>query len=188
MGPVTTLTELDEARFTEKIDAMLAVYTAAMRPEPQQLAGRRSIMARHVGNPGFRALAVTDGSGELIAFTYGFHGVHGQWWHDMVSYALAASAGASRSAEWMSDSFEIAELHVLPAHQGRGIGTNLLLRLAAGRAERTAVLSTHDTDSPARHLYRKLGFTDLLTSFRFSGWDPLYAVMGARLPLPGIPS
>jgi ribosomal protein S18 acetylase RimI-like enzyme len=103
----------------------------------------------------------------------------------MVSYALATSVGTSRAAEWMSDSFEIAELHVLPAHQGQGIGRNLLLRLAAGRAERTAVLSTHDTDSPARHLYRALGFTDLLTSFAFSGWDPLYAVMGARLPLPG---
>jgi ribosomal protein S18 acetylase RimI-like enzyme len=185
MGPVTTLIELDETRFTEKIGAMLTVYSAAMRPGTQQLAGRRSIMAKHAGNPGFRALAVTDGSGELIAFTYGFHGAPGQWWHDMVSYALATSVGTSRAAEWMSDSFEIAELHVLPAHQGQGIGRNLLLRLAAGRAERTAVLSTHDTDSPARHLYRALGFTDLLTSFAFSGWDPLYAVMGARLPLPG---
>ena len=183
MEPATTLTELDADRFSTEIDRMLAVYTAAMRPGPQQLPGRRSIMARHAGNSGFRALAVTDSGSELIAFTYGFHGAPGQWWHDMVSYALAASSGAPSAAEWLSDSFEVAELHVLPAHQGRGIGRSLLTRLVADRTERTAVLSTHDSDSPARHLYTDVGFTDLLRSFRFSGGDPPYAVMGARLPL-----
>jgi ribosomal protein S18 acetylase RimI-like enzyme len=183
MGPVTTLTELGAARFTAAIDKMLAVYTAAMRPVPAQLAGRRSIMARHATNPGFRALAVLDGAGEPVAFSYGFHGESGQWWHDMVSYALAASAGAARASEWLSDSFEVAELHVMPAYQNRGLGRNLLLRLTAERDERNAVLSTHDSESAARHLYRSLGFSDLLTSFRFSGGDPLYAVMGATLPL-----
>ena len=47
----------------------------------------------------------------------------------------------------------------------------------------TAVLSTMDTNSPARRLYRSLGFTDLLTGYRFSGAPVPYAVMGAALPL-----
>ncbi len=183
MGPATTLTELGAARFTAAIDKMLAVYTAAMRPAPSQLAGRRSIMARHAANPGFRALAVLDDAGQPVAFSYGFHGETGQWWHDMVMYALAASAGAAEASEWLSDSFEVAELHVMPAFQNRGLGRNLLLRLTGDREEQNAVLSTHDSESPARHLYRSLGFVDLLTSFRFSGGDPLYAVMGAKLPL-----
>jgi ribosomal protein S18 acetylase RimI-like enzyme len=183
MGPVTTLTELGAARFVVAVDKLLAVYTAAMNPAPSQLAGRRSIMARHATNPGFRALAVLDGDGEPVAFSYGFHGEAGQWWHDMVSYALSASAGAAPAAHWLSDSFEVAELHVKPAYQHIGLGRSLLLRLTGNLDERIAVLSTQDSDSPARHLYRSLGFTDLLTAFRFSGGDPPYAVMGAALPL-----
>ena len=95
-GRATTLTELGAARFVMAVDKLLAVYTAAMNPAPSQLAGRRSIMARHATNPGFRALAVLDGDGEPVAFSYGFHGEAGQWWHDMVNYALSASAGAAR--------------------------------------------------------------------------------------------
>ena len=82
------------------------------------------------------------------------------------------------------DSFEVAELHVAPDYQGRGVGADLLLRLTSGRPERTALLSTRDADTPARRLYRGTGFTDLLTAFRFfPGGDPPYAVMGAELPL-----
>ena len=183
MGPATTLTELGAARFAAAVDKMLAVYTAAMNPAPSQLSGRRSIMARHAANPGFRALAVLDDTGEPVAFSYGFHGEAGQWWHDMVNYALAASTGAAEATRWLSDSFEVAELHVTPAYQHQGLGRSLLYRLTAGLGERNALLSTHDAESPARHLYRSAGFVDLLTAFRFSGGDPAYAVMGATLPL-----
>jgi hypothetical protein len=68
-----------------------------MRPAAELLAGRRTIMAGHAGNPGFRALAVTDdGTGETVGFGYGFHGAAGQWWHDTVSRALAARSGDQR--------------------------------------------------------------------------------------------
>jgi ribosomal protein S18 acetylase RimI-like enzyme len=133
----------------------------------------------------------------LAGFTYGFHGAPGQWWHDTVAGALAVSFASAESrahsaypapgagVAWLDDSFEVAELHVRPAYQGMGIGRQLLLRLASGRPERTAVLSTVDAESRARRLYRGVGFTDLLTGFRFSGGEPPYAVMGARLPLRG---
>ena len=89
----------------------------------------------------------------------------------------------TRFTEHWTSGFEVAELHVLPSYQGKGIGRELLLRLTSGRPERTAVLSTADAESRARRLYRGVGFTDLLTGFRFSGGEPAYAVMGARLPL-----
>ena len=187
MGSATTLTELDAARFVIAVDKMLAVYTAAMNPAASQLAGRRAIMARHATNPGFRALAVLD-DGEPVAFSYGFHGESGQWWHDMVNYALAASAGAPEASHWLSDSFEVAELHVKPAYQHQGLGRSLLYRLTADLEEHNALLSTHDSESPARQLYRSAGFVDLLTAYRFSGGDPPYAVMGAALPLRDIRS
>jgi ribosomal protein S18 acetylase RimI-like enzyme len=81
----------------------------------------------------------------------------------------------------------VPELHVLPTYQGMGIGRELLLRLTSVRPERTAVLSTADAESLARRLYRGVGFTDLLTGFRFSGAEPPYAVMGAALPLLAAP-
>ncbi len=142
-------------------------------------------MAGHTGNPGFRALAaIDDGSGQVIGFGYGFHGATGQWWHDTVRNAVTASRGAAAAAAWLEDSFEVAELHVAPHYQGRGVGSGLLLRLAAGRPERTSLLSTRDADTPARRLYRGVGFTDLLTAFHFfPGGEPPYAVMGAELPL-----
>ena len=133
----------------------------------------------------------------LAGFTYGFHGAPGQWWHDVVAGALAVSFASAQSrgrpahsapgagVAWLDDSFEVAELHVRPPYQGMGIGRELLLRLTSGRPERTAVLSTADAESRARRLYRGVGFTDLLTGFRFSGGEPPYAVMGARLPLRG---
>jgi ribosomal protein S18 acetylase RimI-like enzyme len=114
----------------------------------------------------------------------------------MVAAALATRSAAAASAveyaggaapgTWLDDSFEVAELHVLPAWQGKGIGRSLLVSLASGRQERTAVLSTADAPTRARRLYRGLGFTDLLTDFRFSGSEPPYAVMGALLPLAAV--
>ena len=70
-----------------------------------------------------------------------------------------------------------------PDHQHRGLGRRLLLMLASGRGERTAMLSTPDTESAARQLYRSVGFSDLLTGYGFPGGGPPYAVMGAPLPL-----
>jgi ribosomal protein S18 acetylase RimI-like enzyme len=186
----TSPRELSQAAFVAELDALTAVYLAAMRPDPIQLPGRRSIMERHAAYDGFRALTVTadaagrlDGPGQIIGFSYGFRGAAGQWWHDVVAAALTAKSGKDLAAAWLADSFEIAEVHVHPDFHRRGIGRSLVLGLAAGQPERTAVLSTQDAESPARRLYRGLGFADLLTGYSFPGTPVPYAVMGATLPL-----
>jgi ribosomal protein S18 acetylase RimI-like enzyme len=188
--------ELSRTAFVSELDTLTGVYAAAMRPDPGQLPGRRSIMEQHAGYRGFRALAVSAGAdgladgrgrrfrpGQIIGFSYGFSGADGQWWHDVVAAALTARTGAAVAAAWLADSLEIAEVHVHPEFHRRGIGRSLVLGLAAGRRERTAVLSTQDADSPARRLYRGLGFADLLTGYSFPGSAVPYAVMGAVLPL-----
>lgn len=186
--PLPSLTELDRTAFGNALDAMMGVYAAAMQVPAIQLPGRRAIMESHVINPAFRAFVVAAPSSgdhrvKIVAFSYGFRGGRGQWWHDMVRSALLISYGPTVAGEWLDDSFEVAELHVHPEYQRRGLGTSLLYRLTAGRPERTAVLSTMDSESPARRLYRSLGFTDLLTGYGFSGGSEAYAVMGAVLPL-----
>jgi ribosomal protein S18 acetylase RimI-like enzyme len=187
------LRELDAGEFLANLDACTSIYAAAMGPPEYQLPGRHSIMERHSGYTAFRAIAAVLGPSDghavagapqpLVGFAYGFHGEAGQWWHDLVSLAVARAMGRQAAEDWLADSFEIAEVHVLPGHQGRGTGLAMMLRLAAGRPERTAVLSTMDADTRARRLYRGLGFTDLLASFAFAGTEEPYAIMGAPLPL-----
>jgi ribosomal protein S18 acetylase RimI-like enzyme len=176
--------EISRAEFLADLDALLAVYTAAMRPDPVHLPGRLSIMERHAGHPGFRALVVTvPPSPQAVAFCYGFRGAPGQWWHDVVRAGVTATSGPVEATRWLADPLEVAELHVRPTHQHRGIGRELLLALTGGRDERTAVLSTQDDNAQARRLYLGMGFTDLLRGFSFPGGGPPYAVMGAVLPL-----
>jgi ribosomal protein S18 acetylase RimI-like enzyme len=184
-----TFNDLDPASFAIHLDALIEVYATAMRVPELQLPGRRAVMEAHGVNPAFRGIAVTVPSGrrgvDTVAFAYGFHGARGQWWHDLVRSALTVAAGPGAAAKWLDDSFEVAEVHVRPEYQRRGIGRQLLFRLTGGLRERTAVLSTMDAESTARRLYRSLGFTDLLTRYQFAGVTECYAVMGAALPLLG---
>ena len=186
MQEVVTITELPPAGFLSSIDQFVTIYAAAMGAGPDELPSRRVIMERHAVNPGFRALAATSATaGRIVAFSYAFRGLPGQWWHDVVHAGISAESGMRAAREWLDDVVEIAEVHVHPDFQARGIGRRMVLALAADRAERTAVLSTRDAPTPARKLYRSLGFTDLLIDFVFPGGGPPYAVMGAVLPLAG---
>ncbi|GAB3668842.1 GNAT family N-acetyltransferase [Actinocorallia lasiicapitis] len=182
------LRQIDVRAFRRHLNGMLDVYIAAMEPPADQLPGRHTIMHKHSTYPGFRAFVVerrrTLGT-TIAGFIYGFHGAPGQWWHDVVAGELSRRDGREHAKHWLSDTFEVAELHVHPAFQGQGLGRKLLTTLCAGREERTVVLSTLDLrpDTPARNLYRSEGFTDLLSQYEFPGGGPPYAVMGAPLPL-----
>jgi ribosomal protein S18 acetylase RimI-like enzyme len=181
-----SVAELSRPDFLATIDEFLAIYAAAMGAQPDELPSRQAIMERHTANPAFRALAVTAGSPpQVVAFSYGFRGVPGQWWHDVVRAGIAAKSGLRAAQDWLDDTLEIAEVHVRPEFQARGIGRQMMLTLTAGRSERTALLSTRDAPTPARRLYHSLGFADLLTDFLFPGGGPRYAVLGAELPLAG---
>lgn len=190
------LREIDSQGFRRRLGPILEVYAAAMRPPLEQLPGRHTIMERHATYPGFRALTAerrrgfpSGPWGNTVAFAYGFHGASGQWWHDVVDRALTEIAGAEHAAAWLADTFEVAELHVHPDHQRRGLGRKLLTELCSRRTERTMVLSTLERPgSPARRLYRSIGMIDLLREFEFPGGGPRYAVMGATLPLPAYES
>jgi GNAT superfamily N-acetyltransferase len=189
MTTTAALFELGPGEFLGEIDVMLGIYADAMDAEVALLPGRRELMRRHAGYPGFRALQVLaaptpdDPHGRVLGFSYGFRGQPGQWWYDAVSVVLARTLGAELARQWLTDSLEIAEVHVRTDEQRRGLGTRMLTALTAGRAERTAMLSTPDRDTTARRLYRRMGFADLVTGYSFPGGSPPYAVMGAVLPL-----
>ena len=182
--------ELNTSQFLGELPALTVIYARAMAAPAAQLPGRGAIMRRHAGYPAFTAVVAelpSSGAGP-IAFAYGFHGIPGQWWYDVVHSALTAALGDPGGRYWVADSFEVAEVHVDPEHQGRGIGRALMHTLAAGCAQRTALLSTHDGPTRARRLYHSLGFTDLLRPFTFPGTGQPYAIMGVTLPLRDSPS
>ncbi|MFI7700980.1 GNAT family N-acetyltransferase [Nonomuraea sp. NPDC049480] len=182
------------AEFTERLEAVIDVYTAAMNPPRDQITGRKSIMRNHATYPLFQCYFAelrnsSPAPGDLeksqiVGFAYGFHGAPGQWWHDVVFRALTEQSGREAANAWLGDAFELAEIHVHPDYQGKGIGRAMIKTLCAGRRERSAVLSTHDQPTAARHLYASLGFTDLLARFVFPGGYEEYAIAGRPLPLP----
>ena len=169
-----------------RLDDVIAVYGAAMGYPDDLLDTRRGYVAVHAKRPGFRAVATLDHDGTLLGFGYGYTSTPGQWWHDQVRSALRRDARRT----WLSDCFELVELHVRPAAQGRGIGANQLRALLDGVPSGTVLLSTPEADeatSRAWRLYRRHGFVDILRNFYFPGDDRLFAVLGRTLPLPAQP-
>jgi len=143
----------------------------------------REALPIHAAHKGFRCVVARD-EGAVVGFAYGYTSAAGQWWHDWV----AAQLDPAVSAEWMTDAFELVELAVLPAAQGRGTGGRLHDAVLAGLPHRTALLSTRDEDTPARRLYLKRGWVPLRESARHAPDGPPVLLMGLRLRAPGVPS
>lgn len=161
-------------RFASLVDSAAELYGAAMARPTQLVGQRREIFRTHLTRHGFVSVLALAEAGELVGFGYGYLGQAGEWWHDVVANAL----GDESADRWLADAFELAELHVAPAHQGRGVGRTILQTLLDESRGRTVVLSTHDRRSPAYSLYRSVGFVDLLRRFVFPGSTEVYAVLG----------
>jgi ribosomal protein S18 acetylase RimI-like enzyme len=160
---------------------LVAVYLAAFAPPPyaktpaaaERFAG---VFERHAGRAGFRLAAAREG-GRLAGFGYGYDGEPGQWWHDTVADAL----GPALAERWLRGCFELVELAVLPADQGRGIGAALHDALLAGLPNPTAALSTIAEETAGLRLYRRRGWQVLHPALRFPGVADPYTIMGLDL-------
>ena len=167
------------SEFALRVNEAMRIYATAMG-YPRHAAEQRAITARrHADNHGFASRAAVLEDGTLVGFGFGYTTKPGQWWHDLVKREL----GRELAAGWLSDAFELSELHVLPDYQGHGAGRDLLLQLAGGIPHSAMLLSTPDADTRAFRLYRALGFEDLRRHYLFPGDSRPFAVLGARLPL-----
>jgi ribosomal protein S18 acetylase RimI-like enzyme len=188
---VTAAPSLPRGRFVEwsvdelraRLSEALNVYVTAMRYPPGTAEQRAPMWLAHLLREDWRCVAALDERDMLLGVSYGYRGAPGQWWHEQVRRGLAASAGPRAVEAWMTDYFELTELHVRPDVQGRGIGEGLLRRLLAGVAARTTLLSTPEGTSRAWKLYRRVGFVDVLRDYRFTGDPRPFAVLGRTLPL-----
>ncbi|MDH2393727.1 MULTISPECIES: GNAT family N-acetyltransferase [Streptomyces] len=162
-----------------RVDEALAVQALAFGLSEEEIEVRRYIVLRHLLSPGARALGATTESGRLVGFVYGMPNDRTHWWSTVVEPYLRASG----TDDWLDDSFVITELHVHPDFQGRGIGRSLITSLTDEAEQPRSILSAVDVESPARALYRSLGYTDLARRVVFPSAPSPYAVMGAPLPL-----
>jgi ribosomal protein S18 acetylase RimI-like enzyme len=166
-------------QFATRVDEAMSIYVRAMR-YAEHTGVQRAVSARkHATLEGFACRAALDRQGRMVGFGYGYTTMPGQWWHDLVRKSMDRQA----AGEWLTDAFELSELHVLPDHQGIGIGRRLLTSLAAGIPHAAMLLSTPDNDTRAFRLYRALGFVDVARNYMFPGDSRPFAVLGSRLPL-----
>ena len=165
-----------------RLDDVVAVYGDAMGYRQELLQTRRGYIGAHVRRNGFRAVATLSTEGALAGFGYGYTSGPGQWWHDQVRAAIDEPA----REHWLTDCFEVVELHVLPRAQGHGVGARQLRALLAMADGKTVLLSTPEADeqkSRAWRLYRRFGFVDVLRDFIFPGDERAFAIQGRDLPL-----
>jgi ribosomal protein S18 acetylase RimI-like enzyme len=173
-----TVDEL-RARLTEALD----IYVSAMRYPAGTAEQRAPMWLAHMLREDWRCVAALDEQDVLLGVSYGYRGGSGQWWHEQVRRGLVSSAGPAAVESWMTDYFELTELHVRPDVQGGGIGEGLLRRLLGGVRARTTLLSTPEGTSRAWKLYRRVGFVDVLRDYRFTGDPRPFAVLGRGLPM-----
>ncbi|MEU4614395.1 GNAT family N-acetyltransferase [Streptomyces umbrinus] len=86
-------------------------------------------------------------------------------WHGVVLHHEGEPIGMGRIIGDGGTAFQIVDICVHPAHQGRGLGKRIMAALTAElerRAPATAYVSLI-ADGPARLLYERFGFADTAT-------------------------
>ena len=156
----------------------MALYVSAMHYPSGVQTARAALWDEHSRRAGFAAVIAEASDASAVGICYGYRGAPGQWWYSEVRRGLA-----ERADGWMTDFFELTELHVRPEAQGARLGELLLTRLLTGRPERLVLLSTPEGSNRAWRLYRRTGFVDVLRDYRFTGDPRPFGVLGRPLPL-----
>ncbi|GGM61735.1 acetyltransferase [Longimycelium tulufanense] len=183
-SPVSAhLVALSADQLRTRLGEALTLYVTAMGYPLSTVQQRAPMWLSHMLRPGWRCTAAVGRDGALLAIGYGYLGAPGQWWHEQVRRGLVAVRGVPAADEWMTDYFELTELHVRPDSQGQGLGENVLRHLMDGVTASRVLLSTPEGPTRAWRLYRRVGFQDLLRDYLFAGDPRPFAVLGRDLPL-----
>ncbi|MBD0422063.1 GNAT family N-acetyltransferase [Streptomyces sp. NPDC052309] len=98
-------------------------------------------------------------------------------WYGVVLHHEGEPIGMGRIIGDGGTAFQIVDICVHPAHQGRGLGTRIMAALT-GELERRAPATAYVSliaDGPARFLYQKFGFADTAAHDSIG----MFRVMGA---------
>lgn len=136
--------------------------------------------------PGFTAVIAESEAGP-VGVAYGFLGHSDTWWDKQLQRGFALAGGpTAEQVAMLRNYFELAEIHVHPSMQGKGLGRHLLDALAWNLPASNILLSTPEVPGEANGafgLYRSAGFFDVLRNYYYPGDPRPFAILGARLPL-----
>ncbi|GAA3037563.1 GNAT family N-acetyltransferase [Actinokineospora globicatena] len=180
---VARFAELAGDELRGRLREALTLYVTAMQYPKGTAEQRAPMWLAHMLRVGWRCVAAFDTEDRMAGIAYGYQGAPGQWWHEQVKRGVAERHGVAVADRWMTDYFELTELHVRPDTQGQGIGGELVRRLVAGAGNAHVLLSTPEGPSRAWNLYRKLEFVDVLRDYQFAGDPRPFGVLGRTLPL-----
>ncbi len=154
-------------------DDAVRLYVATW-PDDGGALGITDLFTRYAALPDYHGLvALRDDA--LVGFGLGARSALGQWWHDRV----AAQVGAQHPA--LQDVWALVDLAVAPEHRGHGVGSALMGALLAAQPCPRALLSTEVSNTGARRLYERLGWSYLHPGFAFNPGDKSYVVMCREL-------
>jgi ribosomal protein S18 acetylase RimI-like enzyme len=197
----TFLINLPPEEMQRRLADALSVYVDAMRYPPGTESQRAAMWLEHTRRHGWQAVAAVEidtptgdtpsaaelSDAPLLGVAYGYCGAPDQWWQQQVVAGLQRGGfPGPEITRLMSSYFELTELHILPRAQGRGLGEALARRLLADRSEANVLLSTPESNGEtnrAWRLYRRLGFTDVIRGYHFTGDPRAFAILGRQLPL-----
>lgn len=180
-----TIYAVTPAEFQRHCSSFVDIYLTAMDYHPKVKPVREAAWREAVTFPDFHAFCAVENS-TIVGIAYGHSGRSQHWWHSQIERGLQRTRPATHDPRpaVLDDYFEIAEVHVLPTHQGKGVGRRLLSALIDAAHSPYAVLSTPEVsgeNNRAFALYRSFGFKDFLRSFLFRGDSRPFAVL--YLPL-----
>ena len=176
MNDAVSIHEIESFRALDAAGAIAGIWkdaTGVSMDDAQAFAS--GTYPQHVRWPGFRLfMAAIDAT--PVGFIYGYRSLPGQWWHDQVRSELIAAGHEAL----LDNALELAEVAVLTAVQGRGIGTRLIDAFLRD-VQQPVLLALEATEERTHVLYAAHGFSDLLTDFHYDGFDDRIIVM-ARIP------
>ena len=163
------------------LDQTLAVFAGALgfSKRHARVTSFAGTISRHALYGGFRAFGAFNTDGKLVGFSYGYTSLPGRWWRETIARPLTRA----QRDYWLTDAFELAELHVHPSAQGVKLGSQLHDLLIHGLPHQTALLSVMHRSERARHLYQRRGWQTLVDEMRFPT-EPRtpFSVLGLILP------
>jgi GNAT superfamily N-acetyltransferase len=165
--------------FGELVDIYQAVFSQTpfyeTLPDFLNFTGRISY---HAHQSGFRCVvARAEKDPAVIGFVYGYAGQAGSWYYEQAAQRL----NGDQMREYLGDYFEFAEMALLPAWQGQGLGGRLHDAILEGLDQHSACLATPEVETRALQLYRARGWVRLAGGITLPGTVLKYQMMAKIL-------
>lgn len=125
---------------------------------------------------GFMAAIAQTAQGALVGFACGHDARPHRPWFDRFGGSLDRAGHWA----WLDDPFELAEVVVHPAWQGRGVGSRLCGSMQDRLGDRLAILLTYHGDHPAKRFYWRLGWQVLVEDFIYAPGRLPTSILGFR--------